>query len=264
MPWYLEGPIKSLEDLESYEIPDPDAEGRLDYVERVLKLVDGEMAVAASYPIGGPLTAASFLTGFDNFLIYLLKEPRFASKLLEKVTKYCCEIGKRCIDSGIEIIFLNEDLGHVGGPFISSHSFRSSLKPHIEKLVQSMRKKGAVVLLHSDGNIKLLLEDLLEVGIQGLHPIERKASMDLGEIKRRWGDSIALIGNVDASLILPWGNRDEIAYQTLECIRNAAQGGGYILASDHSIHPGIPGQNARLMFEIARRYGKYPLRILKS
>ncbi len=260
LPWYIKGPISEPEAFESYQIPDPSAKGRLEFVERVLEIVGEDMAVAASFPIGGPFTAASFLTGFDSFLKYLLTEPRFAQRLLESVTKYCCEIGSLCIDSGIEMIFLNEDLGHVDGPFVSPSLFKSSLKPHIEKVVRSMRRKGAKVLLHSDGNIRLLLEDILEMGIQGLHPIERKASMDIVDIKRRFGDSIALIGNVDASSTLPWGTREEIASQTIECIHVAAPGGGYILASDHSIHPGIPGQNAKFMFETARRCGTYPLK----
>jgi len=71
---------------------------------------------------------------------------------------------------------------------------------------------------------------------------------------------MALIGNVDASSVLQWGTMEEIARQTLECIEVAANGGGYILASDHSIHPGIPGENARFMFKTASRHNYYPAR----
>ncbi|MBO3804104.1 MAG: hypothetical protein JTT11_09625 [Candidatus Brockarchaeota archaeon] len=264
LPWYVKGPISGPESLDGYEMPDPRAAGRLEFVEKVLRIVGEDMAVAASFPIGGPFTAASFLTGFEAFLKYLLAKPRFAQKLLDRVTSYCCEIGSLCVDSGVEIIFLNEDLGHVDGPFVSPTLFRASLRPHIEKLVRRMKGKGAIVLLHSDGNINLLLGDILEMGIQGLHPIERKASMDIGHIKRRFGGSMALIGNVDASSTLQWGTGEDIARQTLECIRSAAPGGGYVLASDHSIHPGIPGQNAKLMFETARHNGAYPYKALPS
>jgi len=260
LPWYLEGPIKSPEMLDDYEMPDPHAEGRFEFIEDVLQLVGGDMAVAASFPIGGPLTAASFLTRFDSFLKYLITAPAFAKRILGEVTDFCCEVGASCIDEGIEIIFLNEDLGFVDGPFISPCAFRELLRPCLERIVRTMRRKGAKVLLHSDGNIKSLLNDLVEIGIQGLHPIERKSNMDLGDLKGLFGDEIALIGNVDASTVLQWGTREEIARQTLECIEAAAEGGGYILASDHSIHPGIPGENARFMFETAGRHNFYPER----
>jgi len=260
LPWYLEGPIEAPEMLDDYEMPDPNADGRFDFIEGVLKLVGGDMAVASSFPIGGPLTAASFLTRFDSFLKYMMTAPTFAQRLLGEVTDFCCELGASCIDHGIEIIFINEDLGFVDGPFISPRAFRNVLKPCLERIVRTMRGRGAKVLLHSDGNIKALLNDLVEIGIQGLHPIERKAKMDIGELKGLIGDKMALIGNVDASSVLQWGTMEEIARQTLECIEVASCGGGYILASDHSIHPGIPGENARFMFKTASQHNYYPAR----
>jgi len=260
LPWYLEGPIKAPEMLDDYEMPDPNAEGRLEFIEDVHKLVGDDMAIAASFPIGGPLTAASFLTRFDSFLKYLITTPDFAQRLLDEVTDFCCSLGASCIDDGIEIIFINEDLGFIDGPFISPGAFRNVLLPCLERIVRTMKRKGAKVLLHSDGNIKALLNDLVAVGIEGLHPIERKAKMDIGELKSLIGDKMALIGNVDASSVLQWGTMGEIARQTLECIEIAANGGGYILASDHSIHPGIPGENARFMFKTASQHNYYPAR----
>ncbi|MCW4020852.1 MAG: uroporphyrinogen decarboxylase family protein, partial [Candidatus Bathyarchaeota archaeon] len=103
-----------------------------------------------------------------------------------------------------------------------------------------------------------IMDDLIELGIDGLHPLERKAKMDIGEVKSLYGDKICLIGNVDASVILPLGSHEEITSQIKECIETAAPGGGYIFASDHSIHPGIPENRAKFLFETAEKYRKYP------
>ena len=84
--------------------------------------------------------------------------------------------------------------------------------------------------------------------------------MNIAEIKAKYGDRICLIGNVDASVLLPLGSRKEIVNQIRECVKIGAPGGGYIFASDHSIHPGIPGQKARFLFsevEHNRKYSKY-------
>jgi len=260
LPWFLEGPIQKPEDLEHYQMPDPYAHGRLRNLSAVLKMVEDQIGVSASFPLGGPLTAASFLTGFDDFLKYVIASPTFADKLLDLQTCYCLEIGKQYIDAGVEIIFLNEDLGDVHGPLLAPKTLRERVLPHLKRLCEAFKNRGAKVLLHCDGNLNLIIEDLLGLGIDGLHPLERKSNMDIAEIKSRYGDKTCLIGNVDASVLLPLGSHEQIANQVKECIEVAAPGGGYIFASDHSIHPGIPGDRAKLLFQIAEKYREYPTR----
>ncbi len=255
LPWFLEGPIKKPEDLEEYEMPDPYAPGRLKNLKAILEMVGDDMTVAASFPLGGPLTAASFLTGFDTFLKHVIADPVFADRLLDLQTRYCLEIGKQYIDAGVEIIFMNEDLGDIHGPFLAPKILRERVIPYLKRLCEAFKKRRAKVLLHCDGNLNPIMEDLIGLSIDGLHPLERKSSMDIAEIKSKYGDKICLIGNVDASLLLPLGSYEEIAKQIKECIEIAAPGGGYIFASDHSIHPGIPGDKAKLLFHIAKNIG---------
>jgi len=260
LPWFLEGPIKTPEDLEAYQMPDPYSPGRLKNLKAILAMVGEDMAVAASFPLGGPLTAASFLTRFDLFLKHVMTDPAFADRLLDLQTLYCLEIGKQYTDAGVEIIFLNEDLGDVHGPFLAPKILRERVMPYIKRLCETFKKRGAKVLLHCDGNLNPIMDDLLGLGIDGLHPLERKSKMDITEIKSEYGDRVCLIGNVDASLLLPLGSYEEIAKQIKECIEVAAPGGGYIFASDHSIHPGVPGDRAKLLFQTAKKYRKYPMR----
>jgi uroporphyrinogen decarboxylase len=260
LPWYLEGPIKKPEDLDVYLMPDPYAEGRLSTLKSILKMLGDNMTISSSFPLGGPLTAASFLTGFDNFLKYLLSKPSFAKKLLEIQTRYCLEIGKQYIDSGVNIIIINEDLGDIHGPFIAPKLLKEKVIPYLKSLCEAFKKRGAKVILHSDGNLNLILDDLLELGIDGLHPIERKANMNLKEIKNLYGDKISIIGNVDASILLPLGTYEDVKKQIKECIKVAAPGGGYIFASDHSLHPGIPGKKIRFLFKTAEKFKKYPIK----
>lgn len=260
LPWFLEGPIKKPEDLDRYEFPDPYAPGRLRKLEAINKMVGEEMAIAAAFPLGGPLTAASFLSGFDTFLKYAISAPKFAERLLTLQTRYCIETAKQYLDAGVEIIFLNEDLGDVHGPLLAPKVFRERVVPHLKKLCETLKKRGAKVLLHCDGNLNLIMEDLINLGIDGLHPLERKSHMDIADIKTGYGDKICLIGNVDASVLLPLGSREEIANQIRECIEVAGPGGGYILASDHSIHPGVPGDKAQFLFRTAKKHRSYPIK----
>ena len=206
------------------------------------------------------MTASSFLTGFSDFLKFAIMTPVFADRLLDMQTHFCLEVGKQYIDLGVEIIFLNEDLGDVHGPLLAPKILRDRVMPHLKKLCTAFKKRGAKVLLHCDGNLNLILEDLVRLGINGLHPLERKSAMDIAKVKSAYGEKICLIGNVDASLLLPFGTYDEIGKQIKACIETAAPGGGYILASDHSMHPGIPGDRAKYLFQKAEKFRKYPLK----
>jgi len=76
-------------------------------------------------------------------------------------------------------------------------------------------------------------------------------------MKEKYGDRITLIGNVEASSLIPYGSYEEIDKQIKECFETAAPGGGYIFASDHSIHPGIPPERAKFLFDQAKKYRKY-------
>ena len=84
--------------------------------------------------------------------------------------------------------------------------------------------------------------------------------MDLLQIKQRYGDKIAICGNVDSTYMLPFGSKEEVIKETMECIKIGASGGGYILASDSDIRDDMPVENILAMFETGRKYGKYPIK----
>jgi len=86
--------------------------------------------------------------------------------------------------------------------------------------------------------------------------MERKCRMRIGEPKQNYGDKICLIGNVEESSLLPFGFNEQVAKQIRECTDVAAPGGGYIFASDHGIHLGIPRDRARFLFETEEEHRK--------
>ena len=258
MPWYMEGPIKNLEDFETYVTPNPNLPCRFKSAHEIVNLVKGDLAVAGV--VDGPFTKCWLLSGFDLFAKSVYLKPAAVHKLLDKVTRYIIDVGIGLIETGVDLIWIADDLGTVKGPFLNPSIFRKIIFPYFKKIVDTFKKRGVKVLLHSDGQIMPLMDDLVQMGLDGIHPIERKAGMDLLEMKEKYGDKITLIGNVDATYLLPYGSREEIEKQVLECIKTAAPGGGYILASDHSIHEGVQPKNAIIMFKAARKYGRYPIR----
>jgi uroporphyrinogen decarboxylase len=255
LPWYVDGSLKTPEDFENFNPPDPDDQKWFASAEGVVKLVKGDMAVATL--VEGPFTRVWYLTGLPTFMKALYMSPKSLRNLIEKMTKFQIELGKGYIDRGVDVIWLDEDLGDVKGPLIRPALFREYIAPSLRQMVNAFKAKGARTLIHSDGNVMAFIEDFIGMGIDGLHPLERTANMSLSLIKERYGDKLTLIGNVNAKTVLQDGPLEAIENQVKECIRDGAKGGGYILASDHSIHPGISAENVKFMFEAARKYGSY-------
>ena len=259
MPWYLDGTLRTSEELEDFVTPDPDEATWYKPAEEIIRLVGGDLAVGAV--VEGPFTRSWFPMGFPTFVKMLYTNQNVISKFIEKVTDFFVETGEKFIDLGIDLVWIPDDMGYVHGLMLNPELFRKFIIPHLKKMVDTFKCRGAKVLMHNDGQLMAIMDDLVDAGIDAIHPIERAAGMSLKTMKDKYGDKITLIGNVDSKTVLQHGSLDEIREQVLECLRVAAPGGGYILASDHSIHEGIPSANAKSMFEIARKHGNYPIDI---
>jgi len=257
MPWYMDGTLKKLEDLENFIIPDPNEDIWYKPGEEIIRLVKGELATAAV--VEGPFTRSWLPMGFTTFVKMLRTSPNKVYRFIEKVTSFFIEQGKQFIDRGVDLIWIPDDMGYADGLMLSPELLRKFIFPSLEKMIATFKAKGVKVLMHNDGQIMRIMDDLIRIGIDAIHPIERAAGMDLKIMKEKYGDKITLIGNVNSKTVLQYGSFDDIKKQVLECLEIAAPGGGYILASDHSIHEGIPPINVKFMFEIARKYGKYPI-----
>jgi uroporphyrinogen decarboxylase len=103
------------------------------------------------------------------------------------------------------------------------------------------------------------MDPLVDSDIDGLDPLEPVAGMDIGRVKREYGRRICLVGNVDCSYLLSFGTPDQVVEAVKETIAKGSPGGGHILASSNSIHPGVNPQNYLAMIKAARKYGRYPI-----
>jgi len=128
-------------------------------------------------------------------------------------------------------------------------------------MIEPLKNAGIAVIYHSDGDVMKILDDLLDIGIDGLNPIEPLAGMDIGLLKQRYGKNLVLVGNVDCSQVLPLGSREEVVEATQACLRAAAPGGGHFIGSSSEIVPSTPLENILTFYETCRTYGRYPLRI---
>lgn len=101
-----------------------------------------------------------------------------------------------------------------------------------------------------------ILDDLIEIGFDGYHPIQPDC-MNIAEVKTHTAGKLCLVGNIDCRYLLCAGNEAEVKETVRETIDTAKPGGGYIIMSSNSIHPGVKPENYLSMVKTAHKYGIY-------
>lgn len=249
--------IHTEEDFEAF--PWEDA-ARLDFSkfhEVQALLPEGMKIIAAS---GKIFTLTWMLMGFEDFAVNLLLKPGFVAQVFERVAQIQLDGLKQIVSiPNVAAVWAVDDLAFGTGPMISPKAFRQYLFPWYEEFGKICRDNGLYFFFHSDGVLWELMEDLLAVGVDALHPID-PTCMDIEEVKEKVGDRLCLIGNI-SNEILAIGTPQEVAELTKKRLRALAPGGGYCLGSGNSVPDWAQIENYRAMIDTGLRYGHYPIRI---
>ena len=253
--------ISHEEDLLDYNLPSPDAPGRFRDARESARKYGDEYALVASIECT-MFELAWSLVGFDKFLTDLAIGKRYTRKLLDGVAEYNVECGKRLIELGADLIWTGDDFGTQEGMLISPDLWREVFKPRYEYVFAELKKKNEEipVAYHSCGSIRPIIDDLVEIGLDVLNPIQPLArNMDLAELKTEYGNELGFFGGVDIQRILPNGSPKDVRDEVKRCIKAAAEGGGYLLAPAHNIQADTPLRNIIELFNSIKDFGSYPI-----
>jgi len=257
IPYAVEHPIRSEADLDGYQAPDPDADYRLKSLEMAVERFKGERAIV--FLGHDAFEFSHYLRGLDNLLMNYVLDPGFALRLARIVMDYKCRVLERAAEAGADILSTGDDYAHNQAPLMSPAHFEQFVLPYLREAVDVAHAHRVPFLKHTDGRLWPIMDMLVDAGIDVLDPIEPVAGMDIGQVKERYGDRIALAGNVDCSHLLPRGTVEDVEEAVKETLAKGGVGGGLILASSNSIHPAVKPENYKAMVEAARKYGRYPL-----
>ena len=266
-------PLKdaTIDDLDAYPWPDPFDPGRVAGLEEEARRLYEETDLALMGRFGGPiLEQASYLRGWERWLMDMVGDPPFAQKLLNRITDIQIELdeaGIRAAGKYLTIFKLSgEDLGMQDRPLFSMKVWREIARPPLERRWRAARAAldryapYVKLMLHSDGAIRGFIPDLIECAIDILDPIQpRVQGMDLYDLKRDFGDRLAFHGAVDTQEVLPFGSVADVEAETLRCMDALGPGGGLILAPVHNVQADVPPENLIAMCRTVREHGRYPL-----
>lgn len=250
----LEGPIKEPADIENYTPPDPYDERRYVQLKALLQRFKGKKLVgmhlhdALNYPV--------YLRGMEQLFMDLIMNPELVQKLVHISVEHNIAIAERAIDLGADFIILGDDYGSSTSTLVSPQHFREFFLPGLKEVVQAVKDKGAFCLKHCCGNINAIVDDMVATGLDGLHPLDAGAGMDMLAVKNRH-PQLTVIGGISCAAPLTEYSVDELKQEVQRVIQRVASGGRYILASSNSIHSKVKPENFMAMQETAREYGIY-------
>jgi len=246
--------LTSREALSLIELPDVTDPAYYDDAKRMLDANKGDYAIGARIRLGASTTLVSM--GLEAFSYALVDCPDLIDEALKIYTEWSGKLVERLPGIGADFIWSFDDIAYKTGLMFAPHVFREVFMPPLRHVAEAIHSTGLPWVYHSDGNLMSVLDDLVSLGINGLHPLE-PGPMDIVEVKRMYGDRLCLVGNIDLHYTLTRGTPEEVDAEVRERIATVGRGGGYIVSSSNSITSYCKVENVLAMMEAVGKYGDY-------
>jgi uroporphyrinogen-III decarboxylase len=250
---YVDYPVKTEDDLDNLELPDPDDPSRYEGVEKAIK-----------YVVDRGFFPACGINGFFSGVWYFLRGPLevilkdmymrrdFVKKLITKFGEFNLKAEKNLLERGAMMIDWPDDLGYRSGTFMNPKIYEDLIFPWHAKAIEMAHKYGAFINMHSHGNIASLVPLLVKADLDMLNPVGPTDNMDLKSLKEKYGDKLCFLGGLSKNI--GFMSVKELKEHLLDRLRVGAPGGGYILGSEGDIPVEMSVENFELLLKMSKKY----------
>lgn len=250
---YVGGMVKTEEDIGKY-VPPLMLEERTDPTQaKGVMEKYGDRAFAFSSHTG-PFGMVMESMGQMEFCLAFMDNRELVRKHLRARTDWFIGIARYGQELGVDLIIMGDDVAYKERTFISTEDFKELVIPEYRRICDSV---DLPVIWHGDGYISPLLEGAVSAGLAGVHALEPAAGVDLGQVKKDYGDKLVLLGNVDVGEVLCQDDNELVRRDVDRCMSQAKAGGGYILSDSNSLHAACKAQSIYEMFRYGKEAGRY-------
>lgn len=202
------------------------------------------------------------LIGQENTLFWMGMYPDELGECINRIGQFYLDCTKAQIaaaDGLLDGMVIWGDVAFKQTMLFDPDYWREYFKPWVKAMIEECHKHQLPVIYHGCGNVSLIFEDFIEMGLDAYNPLEVKADMDAIALKKKYGNQIGYCGNNDIQV---WETGD-LALIKREVLKklNAAKQGGFIFQSDHSVSSAVSGHTYDFIVKLVREYGKYPLKL---
>jgi uroporphyrinogen decarboxylase len=249
----------TVADIARYPMPDPhDPIRRKGLKERVRQVHALDCAAVLNLP-SAFVHRTQYLRGFADWFMDFASDRRLLAALFDAVLEVslaqCQEILAE-VGEEVDVVLASDDLGTQRGLMVSPADYRALIKPRHARYFRLLHDMTpAKVLFHTCGSVVDILDDMVEIGVDALHPVQVSArGMDAATLKATWGDKLAFWGGIDTQRVLCQGTPDEVRAEVARRIEELGRDGGYVLGAVHNIQPDVSVENVLAMYGHARAY----------
>jgi uroporphyrinogen decarboxylase len=249
----------SLADLERFPFPPPGGPRVLDgLADQVADLHRRGLAAGGNLPhLGGELFEAAWrLRGLEAFLTDLVRRPEMAHFLLDRLAGLARRNAETLALAGVDVLALDDDVGMPGGMMMGPATWRTFFRPRLAGIIDAARavKPDIRVIYHSDGWFESIVDDLVEIGVAAINPLQPE-HMDAARIRRRYGSRLALWGTVGRQTTFSFARPDEIRAEVRERVATLGRSGLVLCPAYDIDEPDIPWSNVEAFLEAGRAFG---------
>ena len=240
--------VATLEDVANFKAPKIDI---LDFSLLKRWLTETDFFIFGQ--IGATLDAIMWIAGFENTMTWAAMEPDAIRHMSEVLTEFNIAMGLKYLEHGVHLILIGDDIAYNNGTFLSPDLLDELVFPYHKKIVQAFKKHSpeTPVMLHSDGDLTSVMDRIVDCGYDALQSLQH---MNFAQIKKKYGDKLTLMGNMDIDHLLPFGTPAEVEKAVHELLDVAAPGGGFILSTSNILTKAVPVENAYAMYRAADKW----------
>lgn len=246
-------------DVDAFQFPDPDAPGRFRDAEALIAKYKSE------YVIIGDIEVTVFslghqLVGMEKLLIDMMMETEYVVPLFEACAGFQTQIGLRLIEKGVDALWFGDDFGTQTSLIIPPEIFRTQLKPIYKKMIDRFKaaKPDIIPILHCDGAVADLLDDIREIGFEVFNPVQPGVPGHLPQdMKSNFGDKFAFWGAIDQQDLLPNRTDEELERDIVEKISILGKRGGYMIAPAHILQSDVSPERVLKFIDLCKKHGSY-------
>jgi uroporphyrinogen decarboxylase len=250
----------SISDILKHPWPDPDDPGFTAGLQDRVRWIRQNTECAVILNVSSAFVHISqYLRGFEDWFCDFVMDTRRLEVLFDAVLDVTIQMTKNqlaAVGRDVDVVFCSDDLGTQDSLQMSHEHYVKYIKPRHQKFFRAVRDLSpAKLVFHSCGSVAGIIEDLIEIGVEGLNPVQPSAAgMNPVDLKRKYRGRLAFWGGTENQRILPRGNVQEIARMVEELIEAMGEDGGFVFSSCHNLQPDVPVGNILAMFERARGY----------
>lgn len=198
----------------------------------------------------------SHVVGTERFLMALIEQPDWCMDMFDTFLTHSLHFADMIWDAGytFDSIKWCDDMGYKNRQFFSIDTYREMLKPFHQRAIDWAQAKGIKTHLHSCGDVRPFVPELIAMGLDALNPLEVKAGMDPVALKAEYGDSLLLHGGINATL---WDKKDQMLAEIERVVPAMMARGGYIFSSDHSVPSAVSMTDFKCIVERVKQLGRY-------